>query len=97
MIFSADIHSCGMRGLGRVLLRRNERRDASRHLAHRMDQPLGCPLAEMSSVISSRQWIFTVRTDAIHFYYRVFKVCVCLLILSIALWALMIHFAPSPR
>jgi hypothetical protein len=36
------------------------------------------------------------KEDAMQIYYRVFKVCVCLLILSIALWALIIHFAPKP-
>ena len=30
-------------------------------------------------------------------YYKVFKISVLILILSITGWALLIHFAPSPR
>jgi hypothetical protein len=36
------------------------------------------------------------KEEAMHFYFKVFKVCIGVLILSVALWALLIHFAPKP-
>jgi hypothetical protein len=37
------------------------------------------------------------KQEVMDYCFKVFKVSVCILILSIAVWALMIYFAPSPH